>query len=45
MSKVEILNTIIQFPGHIFEKITIYAACVVKSRCGEDKLFLTYLKS
>ena len=37
MSKVDILSTIIQFPGHIFAKIIIYSACVAKSRCGEDK--------
>ena len=37
MSKVDILSTIIQFPGHIFAKIIVYSACVAKSRCGEDK--------
>ena len=37
MSKVDILSTIIQFPGHIFAKIIIYSACVAKSRSGEDK--------
>ena len=37
MSKVDILSTIIQFPGHILEKIIIYSACVAKGRCGEDK--------
>ena len=37
MSKVDILSTIIQFPGHIFAKIIIYSAFVAKSRCGEDK--------
>ena len=37
MSKVDILSTIIQSPGHIFAKIIIYSACVAKSRCGEDK--------
>ena len=37
MSKVDILSTIVQFPGHIFAKIVIYSACVAKSRCGEDK--------
>ena len=31
MSKVDILSTIIQFPGHIFAKI------ITLSRCGEDK--------
>ena len=44
MSKVDILSTITQFPGHIFTKIIIYSACVANSRCGEDNLFLTYLK-
>ena len=38
MSKVDILSTIIQFPGHIFAKIIIYSTCVAKSRCGEDKV-------
>ena len=37
MSKVDILSTIIQFPGHIFAKIINYSACVAKSRCGGDK--------
>ena len=38
MSKVDFLSTIIQFPGHIFAKLsTIYSACVAKIRCGEDK--------
>ena len=37
MLKVDILSTIIQFPGHIFAKIIIYSACVAKIRCGEDK--------
>ena len=52
MSKVDILSTIMQFPGHIFAKIIIYSACVAKSRCGEDKLIFdlfeklkTFLKS
>ena len=46
MSKVDILSTIIQFPGHIFAKIIIYSACVVKSHCGSEKtnLFLTYFE-
>ena len=39
MSKVDILSTVIQFPGHIFAKIIVYSACVAKSRCGEDKCF------
>ena len=37
MSKVDILSTIIQFPGHIFAKIVVFSAWVAKSRCGEDK--------
>ena len=49
MSKVDILSTIIQFPGNIFAKIRIYSACVAKSRCGEDKfifdLFAVKLKT
>ena len=45
MFKVDILSTILQFLGHIFSKIVIYSACVAKSRCGEDKCFLTYSKS
>ena len=39
MFKVDILSTIIQFPGHIFSQIVIYSACVAKSRCVEDKCF------
>ena len=39
MSKVDILSTIIQFPGHIFAKIIVFSAWVAKSRCGEDKCF------
>ena len=37
MSKLDILSSIIQFPGHIFAKIIIFSACVTKSRCEEDK--------
>ena len=44
MFKVDILSTIIQFPGHIFSKIVIYSACVAKSRCGEDKSFFDLCK-
>ena len=33
------VDTIIQFPGHIFSKIIIYSACVAQSRCG---IFLKY---
>ena len=39
MSKLDILSSIIQFPGHIFAKIIIFSACVAKSRCEEDKCF------
>ena len=44
MSKVDILSTIIQFPGHIFAKIIIYSACIAKSRCGEDKFIFDLLE-
>ena len=44
MSKVDILSTIIQFPGHIFAKIIIHSACVAKSRCGEDKFIFDLFK-
>ena len=39
MSKLDILSSIIQFPGHIFAKIIIFSACVAKSRCEEVKCF------
>ena len=44
MSKVDILSTIIQFPGHIFAKIIIYSACIAKSHCGEDKFIFDLLE-
>ena len=44
MFKVDILSTIIQFPGHIFSKIVIYSAFVAKSRCGENKSFFDLFK-
>ena len=44
MFKVDILSTIIQFPGQIFSKIVIYSACVAKSRGGEDKSFSDLFK-
>ena len=39
MSKVDILSTIIHFPGHIFAKFIIYSARVAKSRCRGDNFF------